>query len=350
MKRILSGFVIGAFAAFAVPAGAQAPAAAPPAAAAPAAPKKMDPKYVYQLVGARTTTKGVATGIVYELDKPNRTLKLKGDAATTPAFKAHKNVQNFEQLNVDDEVTVEYYRSVALYAKNPRTQPKAPEVVAALAAAPGTYQGAEDVEVQSSGTATVASVDAASNTITFKGPAGGLWPVKVDDPALLKGVAVGQEFDYDLVDATAMAVVVKPKPPPPPPPVVTAKAKIVEKKIEVTEIVYFKTGKADIDPKSFDLLNDVATILKGNPQVKKVRVEGNASKDPMSAKRKDGAEFNRKLSQERADSVKEYLVKQGVAADRIETIGFGWDRPVAPNNTKDGRLKNQRTDFTILDQ
>jgi outer membrane protein OmpA-like peptidoglycan-associated protein len=90
--------------------------------------------------------------------------------------------------------------------------------------------------------------------------------------------------------------------------------------------------------------------MKGNPQVKKVRIEGNASKDPLSAKRKDGAEYNRKLSQARADSVKEYLVKQGVAADRLETIGYGWDRPVAPNNTKDGRAKNRRTDFVVLDQ
>ena len=346
MTRILSGFVIGALAAvFAAPVEAQAPAAAP----APAAAKKMDPKYVYQVVGFKTTTKGVATGIVTSVDKPNRKLTLKGDASTTPSFKAHKNVQNIEQVNVDDEVTVEYYTSATMYAKNPRTAPRPPELVAALEKSQGSYQGAEALEVAATGTATVASIDKAANTVTFKGPDGRLYPAKVEDPVLLNGVTVGQEFDFDLVESTALSVAVKPKPPPPPP-VTTAKAKLVEKKIEVTEVVFFATNKADIDPKSHDLLNDVATIMKGNPQVKKVRVEGNASKDALSAKRKGGAEYNRKLSGERAEAVKEYLVKQGVEPSRLEAIGYGWDRPIAPNNTKEGRAKNQRTDFIVLEQ
>lgn len=342
MTRILSGLLIGALAAvFAAPVEAQAPAGAP----APA--KKMDPKYVYQVVGFKTTTKGVATGIVTSVDKPNRKLTLKGDATTTPSFKAHKNVQNIEQVNVDDEVTVEYYTAATMYAKNPRTAPRPPEVVTALQTAQGSYGGAEALEVAATGTATVASIDKATNTVTFKGPDGRLYPAKVEDPVLLNGVTVGQEFDFDLVEATALSVAVKPKPPPP---VVATKAKLVEKRIEVTEVVYFATNKADIDPKSYDLLNDVATIIKGNPQVKKVRVEGNASKDAMSAKRKGGAEYNRKLSGERADAVKEYLVKQGVEPSRLEAIGYGWDRPIAPNNTKEGRAKNQRTDFVVLDQ
>lgn len=342
MTRILSGLVIGVLAAaFAAPVEAQAPAAA--------ATKKMDPKYVYQLVGVRTTTKGIATGIVTSVDKPNRKLTLKGDNTTKPTFKAHKNVQNIEQVNVDDEVTVEYFTSATLYAKNPRTAPKPPELQAAFQSAQGSYQGAEALEIGATGTATVASVDRAANTITFKGPDGRIYPAKVEDPVLLNGVAVGQEFDFELVEATALSVAVKPKPPPPPP-VVTAKAKLVEKRIEVTEVVYFAVAKADIDPKSHDLLNDVATIMKANPQVKKLRVEGNASKDALSAKRKDGAEYNRKLSAARASAVKDYLVKQGVDASRLESVGYGWDKPVAPNNTKEGRAKNRRTDFVVVEQ
>jgi len=88
--------------------------------------------------------------------------------------------------------------------------------------------------------------------------------------------------------------------------------------------------------------------MKANPTIK-VRVEGHASKDPISAKRgKAGAEFNLKLSDARAKSVKAYLTdKGGIAADRLEGIGFGWNQPIAPNDTKAGRYKNQRVDFNI---
>jgi len=92
----------------------------------------------------------------------------------------------------------------------------------------------------------------------------------------------------------------------------------------------------------------VASVMKANPDVK-VRVEGHASKDPASAKRgKAGADFNLKLSDKRAKAVKAYLVeKGGIAADRLEGVGFGWNQPIAPNDTKEGRAKNQRVDFVI---
>jgi outer membrane protein OmpA-like peptidoglycan-associated protein len=346
MTRILSGFMAGVLAsAIAAPAVAQTPPAAPQTQAAPQ--KKMDPKYVYQVVGFRTTTSGVATGTVLEIDKAARKVKLKGDGVTTPSFKAHPKVQNFEQLTVEDEVTVEYFRSATFFARNPRTPPRAPEVAAAFQAGAGTYQGAEALEVAATGTATVQAIDKATNTVTFKGPEGALYPMKVEDPALLNGVTVGQEFDVDVVEATALAVAVKPKPPPP---VVTQRAKIVEKRIEISETVLFATDKADIDPRSYALLDDVASIMKGNPQVKKVRVEGNASKDPKSAKMKNGAEYNLKLSAARAAKVKEYLVSKGVDASRLDSIGFGWNNPVDTNATPAGRAKNRRVDFMIVDQ
>ena len=191
--------------------------------------------------------------------------------------------------------------------------------------------------------------------MTFRGSDGRAYRAPVEDPVLLKGIAPGQTYDLDIYEAVAAAMDVKAKPPPPPPPpppapVVTAKAKLVEKKIEVTEVVYFAVNKADIDPKSFDLLNDVATIMRANPHVKRLRIEGNASKDPMSSKRKGGAEYNRRLSGSRAEAVKAYLVEQGVEESRLESIGYGWDRPVAPNNTKEGRSKNRRTDFVVVEQ
>jgi outer membrane protein OmpA-like peptidoglycan-associated protein len=84
--------------------------------------------------------------------------------------------------------------------------------------------------------------------------------------------------------------------------------------------------------------------------VKKVRIEGNASKDPKSAKMKNGAEYNLKLSDARAAKVKEYLVSKGVDASRLDSIGFGWNKPIDTNATAAGRAKNRRVDFMIVDQ
>ena len=324
--------------------------------ALPASAAERFPKdYTYDVVGIRQDSRGVVRGTVTEVDSVKRTVTVQDATGASRQLRVHEKVTNLGQAKVTDDVALEYVRSFRIYKKAPGAKAPAKEVVAALEQDVWKTGAGEVLAVAGTGTATVESVDAATRTVTFRGSDGRAYRAPVEDPVLLKGIAPGQTYDLDTYEAVATAMDVKARPPPPPPPpppapVVTAKAKLVEKKIEVTEVVYFAVNKADIDPKSFDLLNDVATIMKGNPQVRKVRVEGNASKDPMSAKRKDGAEYNRKLSQARADSVKAYLVKQGVAADRLETVGNGWERPVAPNDTKEGRAKNRRTDFVVLDQ
>jgi OOP family OmpA-OmpF porin len=55
--------------------------------------------------------------------------------------------------------------------------------------------------------------------------------------------------------------------------------------------------------------------------------------------------WNMELSKMRADSVKDFLVSNGVAADRLTTKGFGPNEPIAPNNTEEGRAMNRRVDF-----
>lgn len=61
------------------------------------------------------------------------------------------------------------------------------------------------------------------------------------------------------------------------------------------------------------------------------------------------AEYNQGLSEKRAISVKDYLVSQGVSASRLTTKGFGQTKPVAPNNTLEGRQKNRRVEITIIE-
>ena len=63
---------------------------------------------------------------------------------------------------------------------------------------------------------------------------------------------------------------------------------------------------------------------------------------------KGGAAYNRELSQRRAQAVVKYLSDKGIAVDRLEAKGFGPDRPVAANDTPQGRAQNRRVEFKVL--
>jgi outer membrane protein OmpA-like peptidoglycan-associated protein len=57
---------------------------------------------------------------------------------------------------------------------------------------------------------------------------------------------------------------------------------------------------------------------------------------------------NKKLSQERADAVRDYLVSKGIEADRIKAVGYGDEKPIAPNDTSEGRQKNRRIEAIAM--
>ena len=59
-------------------------------------------------------------------------------------------------------------------------------------------------------------------------------------------------------------------------------------------------------------------------------------------------DYNRDLSQQRADSVKNYFIANGIDAGRLTSIGYGMDRPIADNKTNAGRAKNRRTEFRLI--
>jgi OOP family OmpA-OmpF porin len=82
--------------------------------------------------------------------------------------------------------------------------------------------------------------------------------------------------------------------------------------------------------------------MQDNPTIK-VEVQGHT--DSVGNDR-----FNLKLSQKRAESVKAYLVKQGVSADRMVPKGYGENVPIADNRTKDGRAQNRRVEFVITER
>lgn len=121
------------------------------------------------------------------------------------------------------------------------------------------------------------------------------------------------------------------------------KAALRDKKIEINEKVQFEVDQATIKSDSFELLNDVAQVMKENPQVKKVAIEGHASADGED-------QHNLTLSDSRAKAVMAYLVaKGGVDAGRLTAEGFGEKRPIADNNTEDGRETNRRVEFNVVD-
>jgi outer membrane protein OmpA-like peptidoglycan-associated protein len=309
---------------------------------------KPDPNYNYKVLAFRAVETGKLEGVVASVDPAGRKVGIKGPSGKVRTVKAGKNIQGLEKINVEDSIVAEYYRSATFYTEKQGQTPMAPELVTAFQAASKTNEVVEATEIVAEGTATVSAIDKTNGTVTFTGPEGRIFPVKVENPVLLGGISVGQALDYKVVDVVAFDIKVTPKPAPAPPPAAPAKAKIEGKKIVITDVIFFDTNKDSIKPVSFDVLNDVATVMKQNPGIN-VRVEGHASKDPASAKRgKAGAEYNLKLSDARAKAVKAYLVdKGGVDAARLDGVGFGWNQPVAPNDTVAGRAKNQRVDFVI---
>ena len=100
----------------------------------------------------------------------------------------------------------------------------------------------------------------------------------------------------------------------------------------------FDLGKATIRSKSYTSLNRVANLLtEKNFSLKLAGHTDNSGSDAL----------NMRLSKDRAESVKAYLVAKGANASRIEAIGYGESQPISSNNTVQGRQENRRVEFTL---
>jgi outer membrane protein OmpA-like peptidoglycan-associated protein len=104
--------------------------------------------------------------------------------------------------------------------------------------------------------------------------------------------------------------------------------------------VNFQTGKAEILSSSYKILE--ATV-KGLQKFDTVKVEISGHTDSQG-----GEEYNEKLSQARADAVRDYLVKKGIAAERISAVGYGFRVPKGDNRTDSGRAMNRRIEISIV--
>lgn len=126
-------------------------------------------------------------------------------------------------------------------------------------------------------------------------------------------------------------------------PVAPPRVEVRDNKIEIHDKIQFDWDKAVIKDASFSLMNEIADVIKKNPQIKRIRIEGHASVDGAPA-------HNKTLSNDRAHAVMKYLVDHGIAAAELAAIGFGSDRPIADNGTAEGREQNRRVEFVIVEQ
>jgi OmpA-OmpF porin, OOP family len=104
--------------------------------------------------------------------------------------------------------------------------------------------------------------------------------------------------------------------------------------------VFFDIAKADLRPESFVELDRVIKLLNENPSIE---IEMSAHTDS-----KGTDEYNFRLSDDRAKSVRTYIISQGIAENRIVSKGYGETKPVDSNETDDGRQMNRRVEFTIM--
>jgi outer membrane protein OmpA-like peptidoglycan-associated protein len=103
--------------------------------------------------------------------------------------------------------------------------------------------------------------------------------------------------------------------------------------------VFFESDKYELKPESASELSVVMKLLEKNPSMK-IEIGGHTDNTGTE-------EQNKKLSENRAKSVYDYLVKNGVAPERLSYKGYAATKPIADNNTPEGKAKNRRTEFIV---
>ncbi len=121
----------------------------------------------------------------------------------------------------------------------------------------------------------------------------------------------------------------------------TVLVRVVGDEILLDERVYFAVNAAEVQLRSWPILNALAQLLADNPQIALVRVQGHADDT-------GDENWNQQLSERRSHAVRDMLIRSGVAPERLVVEGFGEDRPWEPDTSVAARNKNRRVEFLIL--
>jgi OOP family OmpA-OmpF porin len=120
----------------------------------------------------------------------------------------------------------------------------------------------------------------------------------------------------------------------------TKSAKVTAAGTWLYEDIRFANGKAELTASSTPVLQEIAAALKASPQLK-AEIQGHTdSKGSLS--------LNERLSQQRADAVRNYLIDQGITPERLSAKGYGPHKPIASNDNAEGRAQNRRVELKPL--
>lgn len=176
-------------------------------------------------------------------------------------------------------------------------------------------------------------------------------PRSFDPPAAAAAAREPEPEEDQFDDEPEPEVAPEPEPEPAPAPTAAAAAPsgprvvLTTDRIEIRESIHFAGNKADIQPDSFQILEEIAAVMQSNSHIKRIEIGGHCS-DTGSDPEKDAWELE--LSQLRAEAVAAFLVKMGVSPDRLVAKGYGDTQPIADNSTKEGRAANRRVEFVII--
>jgi len=114
---------------------------------------------------------------------------------------------------------------------------------------------------------------------------------------------------------------------------------VIEELNEYSRTILFDLNKSSIRQESEETLQSISEIMKEYPQTI-FHIEGHTDST-------GSASYNEKLSRERAASVREFLISQGIPANRLTSEGYGETQPIASNNTAKGRQENRRVEISL---
>lgn len=160
-------------------------------------------------------------------------------------------------------------------------------------------------------------------------------------PGAIGGALLGYLVCRNQPEPAPAPVVAAPTPPPAPPPPPPPAPPEVGTKLVSLDGTNFDFNKATLRADAITKLDNAAKVMNDNPSIK-VNIEGHTDSVGSDA-------YNQGLSERRSSAVVSYLVSKGIDGSRLMSAGYGESRPVASNDTDEGRAQNRRVDLTVAE-